>query len=229
MTAHLHLASGNGAANSRRLPVEHVSIVLADDHALVRRNLLRLLDGEPEIEVVGEAADLDTAVRLVHQHEPQVLVIDLQLPGGSSIEMLRRLRAQLPGTDLVVLTMEHSPAFAQRALDVGALGFVLMDRADAELPDAVRRAARGEEFISPGVEARLHELRQVAHSDGLTLRETEVLRLIALGFTSREIADKLQLSRRTVETHRTAIHRKLGLTKRSELVKFALRRELVHG
>jgi two-component system response regulator NreC len=150
------------------------------------------------------------------------------MPDGSSIEAIRRLRSQVPETEIVVLTMERSPAFAQRALDEGAIGFVVKDRADTELPEAVRRAAHGEEFVSAQVAAGLQGLRRTVTGDGLSARESEVLRLIALGHTSAEIARKLHLSRRTIETHRANIHRKLGLRTRAELVHFALRRHLVH-
>jgi two-component system response regulator NreC len=202
-------------------------VVLADDHAAVRRNLRLLLDGEDDVEVIAEAADLSTVVRHVHGHLPHVLVLDLQLPNGSSIEAIRRLRSQVPDTEIVVMTMETSAVFAQQAIDAGAVGFVLKDRADGELPAAVRNAAHGEEYISPQVVAGLDALRRAVAGDGLSPRETEVLRLIALGHTSAEIARKLHLSRRTVETHRASIHRKLGLTTRAELVQFALRRHLI--
>src|SRR5262249_54225718 len=129
-------------------------------------------------------------------------------------------------TEIVVLTMEQSPAFARQAIDAGAVAFVMKDRADSELPEATRRAARGEEYVSPHVAAGLDALRRTV-GDGLSPRETEVLRLIALGPTSAEIARKLHLSRRTIETHRASIHRKLGLPTRAELVQFALRRHLI--
>jgi two-component system response regulator NreC len=156
-----------------------------------------------------------------------VLVLDLQMPGGSSIETMRRLRQCAPETEIVVLTMERSPPFARRALDEGAVGFVLKDRADTELPVAGRLAAKGEEYVSPHVAAALEALRRTINGDGLTPRETEVLRLIALGHTSAEIAGKLHGSRRTIETHRARVHRKLGLVTRAELVQFALRRHLI--
>jgi two-component system response regulator NreC len=123
--------------------------------------------------------------------------------------------------------MEASPLFAQHALDAGAVGFVLKDRADSELPEAIRRAAQGGEYISPRVAAGLDALRRAVSGDGLSPRETEILRLIALGHTSAEIAGTLHLSRRTVETHRARIHRKLGLATRAELVRHALRRHLL--
>ncbi|HEY2655274.1 MAG TPA: response regulator transcription factor [Solirubrobacteraceae bacterium] len=227
MSAHLHLASSRSDQGYRaRAPVP-IRVVLADDHAAVRRSLRLLLDGEDGLQVVAEAGDLQTAARHMHAHAPHVLVLDLQMSGGSSIEPIRRLRAQVPRTEIVVVTMEQSRAFAQRAIDAGAVGFVLKDRADTELPAAVRRAAEGREYVSPLVAAGLDALRRTIYGDGLSPRETEVLRLIALGHTSAEIARKLHLSRRTIETHRASVLRKLGVSTRAELVHFALRRRLV--
>ena len=143
-----------------------------------------------------------------------MLVLDLRMPNGSSIETIRRLREQVPGTEIVVLTMEESAAFAQQALDAGAVGFVLKDRADEELPEAVRRAAAGRNTSARAWQRDSRRCGEAVTRDGLSPRETEVLRLIALGHTSAEIAAKLHLSRRTVETHRARIHRKLGLETR---------------
>jgi two-component system, NarL family, response regulator NreC len=224
MAGHLHVAQLPGDPLQAEAQIR---VVLADDHAAVRRNLRLLLDAEEGIDVIAEAADISTVMRHVHAHVPHVLVLDLRMPNGSSIEAIRRLRAQVPGTEIVVLTMEESPAFAQQAIDAGAIGFVLKDRADAELMTAVRRAAAGDEYVSPRVEAALEALRKVTTRDGLSVRETEVLRLIALGHTTGEIAAQLHLSPRTVETHRARIHRKLRLDSRAELVSYALGRQLI--
>jgi two-component system response regulator NreC len=226
MSTRLHLASAAAEDQWVRAQVP-IRVVVADDHSLVRRSLRLLLDGEEDVEVVAEAADLGTVARHVHGHGPHVLVLDLQMPNGSSLELIRQLRDQVPGTEIVVLTMERNPVFAQRALDAGAVGFVLKHRADTELPQAVRLAARGQEYVSPYVANGLEGLRRAVTGDGLSPRETEVLRLIALGHTNGEIADQLHLSRRTIETHRANIHRKLGLTTRAELVQLALRRHLI--
>ncbi len=206
---------------------EHVRLVLADDHESVRRSLRLLLSGEPDVEVVAEAGDLQTAVRQLNGSSPNVLVLDLHMRGAPGIETIRRLRLQAPETEIVVVTMEPSPVFAQQMIEAGAIGFVLKDRADVELPAAVRHAAKGEEYISPQVAARLQLLRRAVGGDGLSPREVEVLRLIALGHTSAEIAEMLHLSRRTVETHRARIQRKLGVTTRAELVAYALQRRLI--
>jgi two-component system, NarL family, response regulator NreC len=141
--------------------------------------------------------------------------------------MIRQLRARFPETKVVVLTMEESPLFAQHAIEAGAIGFVVKDRADTELVTAVRRAARGEEYVSPRVASGLDALHRATEDDRLSERETEIVRMIALGHTSAEIGCRLHLSRRTVETHRARIHSKLGVGTRAELVQFALQRRLI--
>lgn len=228
MSGHLHLAYPSGG-EGRTAHETAITVVLADDHAAVRRSLRRLLDGAQHVNVIAEASDLTTAAQEVHERLPRVLVLDLDLPNGSSVEVVGRLRAQVPRTEVVVLTMDESPLFAQQAFDAGAVGFVLKDRADSELVEAVHRAARGEEYVSPRVAAGLDTLRRAVDGNELSPREVEVLRLIALGHTSVEIAARLRLSRRTVETHRARILRKLGLRTRADLVQFALRRRLIGG
>jgi two-component system response regulator NreC len=223
MSAHLHLAPAVEEATDGR----PIRLVLADDHASVRRSLRLLLGGESDVAVIAEAADLPSAVRELRGNSPNVLLLDLHMRGGPGIETIRRLRAQAPETEIVVVTMEQSPVFAQQALEAGAMAYVLKDRADTELAEAVRCAARGLEYVSPHIAARLDALRKAVGGDGLTTRELEVLRLLALGHTSAEIATKLQLSRRTVETHRARILRKLGVSTRAELVAYALRRRLI--
>lgn len=227
MALHLHLAPGQSDKDSPVRSSVPIKVILADDHAGVRRSLRLLLDRLDDVEVVAEAAELSTVIRGVHQHVPHVLVLDLQMPNGSSLETIRTLRERVPDTEIVVLTMDVSPAFAQAALTAGAVGFVLKDRSDSELPPAIRAAASGHEYVSPQVAAGLEGLRRAVSGDGLSPRETEILRLVALGFTSAEIALRLHLSRRTVETHRSHIHRKLWLKTRAELVQYAIRRGLL--
>ncbi len=195
----------------------------------MRRSLRLLLDREEHIDVIAEAADLSSALCDVHRHKPHVLVLDLGLfnSDGSSVEAIGPLRERTPETQTVVLTMEDDPAFARRAFAAGALGFVLKELADGDLPQAIRAAARGEEYISPRVADRLDALHQPQTDGELKPREVEVLRLIALGHTSVEIARKLQVSPRTVESHRARIHKKLGLATQAELVHYALARGLL--
>ena len=137
-----------------------IRVVLADSHALMRRSLRLLLDREDDVEVVGEADDLASVVRHVESDRPQVLLLDLSMPGGSSVETIGRLRERAPATQVVALTMEDDPVFAQRALAAGAVGFVMTERSDAELLQAIRTAARGEEYISPQMTTRLEAMRR---------------------------------------------------------------------
>lgn len=205
MASHLHLAPVAPDEDTAVRPDIPIKVILADDHAGVRRSLRLMLDREEDVEVVAEAADLSTVAHKVHRHVPHVLVLDLHMPNGSSLETIRTLRARIPDTEIVVITMEISPAFAQAALMAGAVGFVLKERSDVELPAAIRAAARGSEYVSPQVAVGLEGMRRAMNGDGLSSRETKVLRLIALGYTSAEIAQKLHLSRRTVETARTSM------------------------
>jgi two-component system response regulator NreC len=201
---------------------------LADDHAAMRESLRLLLDGEADIEVIAETDSLQTVAEHTRTRRPDVLVLDLGMPGhGSGIEALGRLHREVRDTSIVVLTTDDDPAFAKRALDNGATGLVLKEMADSDLPPAVRDASHGRRYVSPLLAARLGGERLGADGDKLTPREREVLRLIALGHTSVEIAHKLGLSPRTIETHRARIHRKLGLETRAELVNYALRHELL--
>ncbi len=217
------LAGGDGRGAAQKT----IRIVLADDHAVVRSGLRLLLDSEPDFEVVAEAGDLESARRYVRGHHPDVLVLDLNMPGGSSLEAIPSIREQLPHTQIVVLTMQQEPAFARRALGAGAIGYVLKEAADDELVEAVHRAAAGESYLNPRLGARLASEPPPGPPDDLSEREVDVLRLIALGHTNAEIAGKLYLSVRTVETHRAHIQQKLSLSSRAELVGYALRRGLV--
>jgi two-component system response regulator NreC len=206
--------------------VATIRIVLADDHEVVRSGLRLVLEAEPDLEVVAEASDLDGARRYVRGHHPAVLVLDLNMPGGSSLEAIPAIREECPDTQIVVLTMQQEPAFAREALSGGAVGYVLKEAAGEELVEAVRRAAIGESYLNPRLGARL-AAQPVTESDDLSEREVEVLRLIALGHTNAEIAERLYLSVRTVETHRAHIQQKLRRSTRAELVGYALERGLV--
>lgn len=206
-----------------------IRIVLADDHVVVRHGLKLVLDQEAGFEVVAEAGDVAETVRKVRAIRPQVLVLDLNLGGESSLDSIPTLRRDSPGTAIVVLTMQNEPGFARQALQAGASGYVLKESADDELVEAVRAAMRGETYLNPRLGARLAaEPPTVGGPPGdLTERELEVLRLIALGNTNSEIAEQLFLSVRTVETHRAHIQRKLDRTTRAELVAYALEHNLI--
>lgn len=203
-------------------------VVIADDHAVVRAGLRMVLDAEDGIEVVAEAGDVETAGRAVRAYHPHVLVLDLNMPGEPSLEAIPRFVEQLPETAIVVLTMQQDPAFAREALRAGARGYVLKEAADAELVQAVRMAREGRTYLNPELGARMAaEPPPSGPPDGLTKRELEVLRMIALGHTNAEIAAQLYLSVRTVESHRAHIQQKVRRSTRAELVRYALDHRLI--
>jgi two-component system response regulator NreC len=216
-----------GASGAARASTDPIRLILADDHAVVRSGLRMLLDSESDFEVVAEASNIEDARRYVRGHHPKVLVLDLNMPGGSSLQAIPAIRAQSPDTEIVVLTMQQEPAFAREALRAGALGYVLKEAADDELVQAVRLAAAGESYLNPKLGARIAAEPPPGPPDDLSEREVDVLRLIALGHTNAEIGEQLYLSVRTVETHRSHIQQKLRLTSRAELVGYALERGLI--
>jgi two-component system, NarL family, response regulator NreC len=204
---------------------DHIKIVLADDHAVVRKGLRLLLDSEEGLEVVAEAGTAEDALRYVRAHRPQVLVLDLNMPGNvNSLDAIPEVEASGDGTRVVVLTMQEDPEFARRALGNGAAGYVLKEAADDELVEAVRRAAAGDTYLNPRLGAALAAAppKPAGPPDDLTEREVEILRLIALGHTNVEIGEQLYLSVRTVESHRAHIQQKLRRSSRAELVRYAL-------
>jgi len=198
-------------------------IVLADDHAIVRSALRALLEAESEFEVVAEAGDVDESVRKVLAYKPNVIVLDLSMPGGSSLTAIPRMLEVSPDTRIVVLTMENEPRFAREALRAGALGFVLKDAADAELVAAVHAALQGQRYLNPQLGGLIASAPESPPGppDNLTEREVEVLKLVAMGYTNAEISQQLYLSVRTVESHRAHIQQKAGRSTRAELVAYA--------
>jgi two-component system response regulator NreC len=205
-----------------------ITIVVADDHAVVRGGLRRLLDGEPDLEVVAEAGDVEETKATVAEHEPAILLLDLHMPGGGSLPALGALRAASPDTAILVLTMQDDPGFAREAMQRGARGYVLKEAEEGDLLHAVRTVAGGGTYLQPELGARLlTDSGASARVEPLTQREREVLRLLALGHTNAEAADRLHLSVRTVETHRANIQAKLETTSRAQLVRHALERGLI--
>lgn len=198
-----------------------ITVVLADDHAVVRAALRALLEGQEDIAVVGEAADLAAARAAVEELEPRVLVLDVNMPDGLAVDAVAGLRERAPGTEIVLLTMERDLTLARRALAAGARAYLFKDAAHLELIEAVRHGASSREYLPPAVAAGLARAGEGAPA-ALSPREAEVLRLTALGHTNREIAAQLALSVRTVETHRSHVQQKLGLNGRSELTRYAL-------
>jgi two-component system response regulator NreC len=213
----------------RRPDDVRVTVVLADDHELVRDGIRMVLEAEPDIEVVAQAGDAETAARYVLGHKPAILVLDLSMPGRPSLELMPQILESSPSTSVIVVTMQNEPAFARKALQAGAKGFVVKQSAAQELVTAVRAALAGEIYINPALGARMAAAPIVADGppDDLTAREIEVLGLLALGYMNPEIADQLVLSVRTIESHRANIQRKTGLATRAELVAYALENNLV--
>jgi two-component system response regulator NreC len=220
------VSAGDGAENASN---QTITIVIADDHAVVRRGLRQVLSAEADFELLAEASTLEDARRYVRGHRPHVLVLDLNLPGGPSLTDIPAIREETPGTQIVVLTMQNEPAYAREALRAGALGYVLKEAAESELVEAIRRAAAGDTYLNPRLGARVAAEPPPGPPDGLSEREVEVLRMIALGHTNAEIASELFLSVRTVETHRAHIQHKLRLGSRTELVRYALRHKLIQA
>jgi two-component system response regulator NreC len=208
---------------------EKITIVLADDHEVVREGLRLVLDAESNMEVVAESGDTDTTVRIVNGHKPRILVLDLNMPGPPTLEAIPQMEDSSPETDVIVLTMQTEVAFARAAFRAGARGFVVKHAAAKELVQAISQVVQGETYVSPQLGARLAAEPDAGDGPpgGLTPREAEVLGMIALGYTNPQIAAELVLSVRTVETHRANIQSKLGTSSRSELVRYALDHGLV--
>jgi two-component system response regulator NreC len=201
-----------------------ISLFLADDHVVVRRGLRMLLDEVPEFQVRGEAGDAGEALAAVAGGGVDVLLLDLNMP-GEPLEAIAEIARSAEATAVIFLTMEQDPAYARRALEAGARGYVLKGAAGEELVDAIRTVAAGGTHVSADVQRSLG--KQAEQASELTVRESEVLRLIARGHTNVEIAEKLSLSVRTIETHRTHIQQKLGISSRPELVRYALAHDLI--
>jgi DNA-binding NarL/FixJ family response regulator len=208
-----------------------IRILIVDDHAVVRSGLRRVLEAEPDLEVVGEAPDAERAVFEAIEHKPDVVLMDVVMPGKSGVEAMPALMAAVRDAKVLVLSMQDDPRYVRDAFDAGASGYVLKEAADVEVVAAVRAVAAGEQYINPALGARLvsadAEARRRAELDPLSDREREVLRLLALGHTNQEIAKMLYISVRTAETHRMHIMQKLRLSSRAELVRYALAEGLV--
>jgi two-component system response regulator NreC len=203
-----------------------IRVVLADDHAVVRAGLRRVLEAESDIEVVGEASNVRDAVFEVRAQKPDVIVMDVVMPGTSGIEGTPLVLHEAPEAKVLVLSMQDDPRYVREAFAQGASGYVLKEAADTEVVEAVRQVANGQQYLHPALGARLLESearqREEEASDPLSEREREVLRMLALGHTNQEIAKLLYISVRTAESHRAHIMQKLRLGTRAELVRYAL-------
>ena len=206
------------------------SILIADDHAVMRSGLRMLLENEDDFNVAAEAGDVAETIRKLKAYKPDILLLDLHMPGGPSLQAIPEMREASPDTRIVVLTMQDSAGFVREALRAGALGYVTKEAADTELVEAVRLAVDNQPYLHPKLGAKLAtEPDSEGPPDDLSEREVEVLRLIALGHTNAEIAGQLYLSVRTVESHRAHIQQKLRLQTRAELVHYALKHKLVEA
>ena len=210
-------------------------VLLADDHAVLRAGLRLLLTGQNEFEVVAEASTGSAALSLAEKLQPDLILLDLSMPGLGGMDVLPTLRKMTPSAKILILTMHDDPQYLRQALKQGASGYVLKKAADAELISAIRAVLRGEMYVHPSMTRVLLEdiLPETKFSSAdltwasLSEREQEVLKMVALGHTSAEIADQLSLSAKTVETYRARGMEKLGLRTRAALVKFALQEGLI--
>lgn len=212
-----------------------IRVLVADDYAVVREGIRHVLEGEPGFEVVAEAATAGEAVRMAEAHRPDVVVLDITMPGESGLQAARRIRQSVPEAKVLILSMHENPEYVLESVRAGAHGYLLKDSAATELREAIRKVHQGEEYFSEPV---AHRLRAAARSetgeipgplDALTGREREVLVGIALGRTNKEIAAELSISPRTVETHRESLMRKLGIKTVAGLTKLALDTGVVSG
>jgi two-component system, NarL family, response regulator NreC len=203
-----------------------VRVILADDHEIVRDGIRMILEPERDIEVIAEVGDAESARRRTSDLKPDVLVLDLNMPDGSSLPTIPAILEASPQTAVVALTMQDEPGFAREAFRLGAKAYVVKQSAGRELIEAIRAALAGGTYINPQLGARV-AAEPEGPPGGLTPRESEVLTLIAQGHTNPEIAERLVVSVRTVETHRSAIYRKVGTSNRAELVHYAREHGLV--
>jgi DNA-binding NarL/FixJ family response regulator len=203
-----------------------ITVLLVDDHSLVRRGFRRILEDEPDMEVVGEAGDGENAIQLARELTPQVVVMDCALPGMNGLQATREILEQSPHTAVLMLSMHTENTWVRQAIEAGAKGYILKDAMDLELGSAVRKVAAGETVFDPKVEQR--SPLKGERSAALTPRELEVLQMIVDGKSNKEIAALLDLSANTVAVHRANIMNTLGIHKTAELVVYAIRAGLVN-
>jgi len=203
-----------------------ITVLLVDDHNLVRRGFRRMLEDESDMEVVGEAGDGEESIKLAKELHPQVVVMDCALPGMNGLEATRRIIQDSPNTSVLMLSMHTENTWVRQAIDAGAKGYVLKNALDLELGAAIRKVAAGETVFDPKVEQRA--VLKGERSAALTPRELEVLQMIVDGKSNKEIAIALELSANTVAVHRANIMNTLGIHKTAELVVYAIRAGLVN-
>ncbi|HEY5331924.1 MAG TPA: response regulator transcription factor [Solirubrobacterales bacterium] len=203
-----------------------ITVVLADDHNVIRVGLRALLETEADLRVIGEAADASGAAKLVEDRRPDVLVMDLQMPGAEPRADIPRLRESVPATAIVVLTMQTDPRIARDLLRAGAAAYVLKQAAERNLGEAIRAAAGGGSYVDPQLGGEMAKL-EADPLESLSERELELLRLVALGHTNREIGEQLFLSVRAIEVNRAKLLEKIGVETRPELVRFAIANRVI--
>lgn len=201
-------------------------ILIVDDHGVLRAGLRALLDGESNMVVVGDAADGEEAIHQAIELNPDVILMDINMPGLDGLEVTQKILARLPATRVLLLTVHEDSSLMRKALDVGAAGYILKRAVESELINAIHAVARGDIYVDPAMTRALLEKSSSKPSnhgylEPLSPRETEVLKLIARGYTNRQIAGKLTISVRTVESHRANLMDKLDLRSRVELVRYA--------
>jgi len=214
--------------------MDNTRILLADDHAILRAGLKLLLDAQPDLEVIGEASNGARALSLAEELQPDLILLDLTMPGLSGLDILRQLKDAAPRSRILVLTMHDDESYLRQALALGAAGYVIKKAVDSELLNAIRAVMRGERYIHSAVMDKLLSVEVLPPLengtnpwDTLSRREADVLRLVALGYTNSEIAERLAISAKTVETYRARGMEKLGLTTRAQLVRDALTRGIL--
>jgi two-component system, NarL family, response regulator NreC len=218
------------AARAKPLP-DPIRVIIVDDHTLVRSGLRLLLEAEHGFVVEDEAEDAEQAIRLTRLHKPDIVLLDVAMPGRSGIDAAPEILDAAPHVHILVLSMQDDPSYVRQAFAAGASGYLLKEAADDELVQALREVAAGNRYVHPALGARLAaaeaEAKARAEADPLSEREREVLRLLALGHTNQEIAKLLFISVRTAETHRAHVMQKLRLSTRAELVRHAIRQGLL--
>jgi two-component system, NarL family, response regulator NreC len=211
-----------------------VTVLLADDHPIVRQGLRHLLEAEPDLKIVGEASDGLHAVQLTEKFRPNVLIVDMMMPDLNGLEVLRQVKDRSPATCCIVLSMQSADVYVVEALKAGALGYVLKETGPSELVNAVQQVIGGKRYLSPRLSERLIDVLLQTSEDltrdpyeTLTNREREILQMAAEGMTASAIAKRLSISPRTAELHRSRMMDKLGLNNQTELIRYALKRGIL--
>jgi len=214
--------------------MDKISILLADDHTILRESLRTRLEREPDLVVVGEAEDGRAAVALACQLQPNVVVMDIAMPLLNGLEATRQLKRQCPNVRVLILSQHDNEEYIRQALEAGAMGYILKDAAAGELIGAIRSVQRGEAILSPAITRLVIEdylrwggIRPNEKVDGLSTREREILQLIAEGYTNKQIAEILTISIKTVQSHRLNLMQKLNLHDRGELIKYAIQKKII--